>query len=115
MTFKQDREYLEDSMSKLAAKSRRPHAQLISQLLSSCSERQFFEMALRNKKINEQFICLRVQGSSRVNVLMLLEQLDAFLALNPPLQDDVRISALGVLLSGLEEKSTQKPSSSLAS
>ena len=114
MAFKQDREYLENAMSKLAAKSRHPQAQQISQLLSSCSERQFFEMALRNKKINEQHIRLRVQDSSRVNTAMLLGQLDAFLALNLSLQDDARISALRVRLSGPEQGSTEESSSRLA-
>lgn len=98
MTFEDDRRYLEGAVSKLAGESSHPRAQSIAQLLSSCFERQFFELSLRNKRINERYIDLRINGSE-IDGIALQEQLEAFLVLNPSLRYDASICTLEYRLS----------------
>lgn len=81
MTFEEDRRYLEDAISRLAAKSRLPIATRISDLLANSFERQFFELSLRNKHINREWIRCR-NSKANIDVGLALEQLNAFVSLN---------------------------------
>lgn len=72
--FAEDRAYLENAIRKQSAT-----ASDIADLLASSYERQFFEMFLRNKRINKEYVNLRCGDMDSIqNVLS--QQLDQFLA-----------------------------------
>ncbi|KAF2211848.1 hypothetical protein CERZMDRAFT_85234 [Cercospora zeae-maydis SCOH1-5] len=58
MTFEDDRTYLEGAIRKLATES--ASYRMLPNLLGTSRERQFFELSLRNKRINEQYVKLRL-------------------------------------------------------
>lgn len=79
MTFEEDRAILENEIKNLAAKSSLPAAQLIPALLESSFERQFFELSLRNKRINEQYVQRRLVNFA-IDSSSLADQLEEFLS-----------------------------------
>lgn len=78
MTFEEDREYLEGAMRDIAARSDSPIAQQVVTLLATSFERQFFELSLRNKVINEEYVRQRLKNR-KFDDNVVLRQLEDFL------------------------------------
>jgi len=76
MEFADDRGYLESAMRKVS-----PDAGDVADLLATSFERQFLELSLRNKKINEQYVRLRL-GDAEIDKAALNAHLDQFLLTN---------------------------------
>ncbi|KAM3422718.1 hypothetical protein BST61_g203 [Cercospora zeina] len=76
MNFADDRMYLVSAIRKLSRGAGR-----LADLLASSWERQFFELSLRNKRINEEYIRLRFDGVE-YDEKALGDQLDGFVSAN---------------------------------
>ncbi|KAL2755014.1 hypothetical protein ACRALDRAFT_211681 [Sodiomyces alcalophilus JCM 7366] len=77
MTFEEDRAYLEHAIGMLDARLGSPHR--IEYLLRTSFERQFLELSLHNRRINEQYIKRRFDPRKWSRKLA-LDQLDDFLS-----------------------------------
>lgn len=75
MTFEDDRAYLEHAVRRLEGDSGR-----IAALLESSHERQFFELSLRNPRINQAYVEQRLPGCLQKDAL--LNELEDFLSLH---------------------------------
>lgn len=92
--FVGDREYLAAAIQ--ARYCNRPaDGRRISRLLDNSFERQFFEMSLSIRQVNEQYIRLR-GGDVDIDAVKdhLMEQLTAFLARNQDLRNSERVLSL---------------------
>ncbi|KAK3045707.1 hypothetical protein LTR09_012741 [Extremus antarcticus] len=76
MTFADDRVYLEGAIRQQSA-----DASHIADLLANSHERQFFELSLRNKRINKEYIRLRL-GAEEFDRVAARKQFDDFLMKN---------------------------------
>lgn len=85
MSFEEDRAYLEKVIRKLVEEMDNPDAQHIPVLLSSCFERQFLQLSLRNKVINSRYIEQRYKSADK-STISLEKQLQEFMAANPDMQ-----------------------------
>lgn len=101
MNFAPDRAYLEAAIRKLSSSSspsssERDSANHIADLLASSFERQFFEMALRNRRINDEYVRLRLLGGNpgEVDKKALRDELEEFLVRNGDLRGHVAIVEL---------------------
>lgn len=96
MDFAPDRAYLEAAIRKLSSSSERDSANHIADLLASSFERQFFEMALRNRRINEEYVKLRLLGekNGEVDTKALRDELEEFLVRNGDLRGHVAVVEL---------------------
>ncbi|KAG6040383.1 hypothetical protein E4U41_000704 [Claviceps citrina] len=92
-TFEEDRAYFEMTLRKLAAAGPYPNHLEITSLLQSSFERQFFELALRNKKINSCYIDMKINNQP-LGKTALKEELEAFLCTDPMLREDPRVLEL---------------------
>jgi hypothetical protein len=79
MTFEEDRAYLEDAIGKLEAGSRSTGR--VEHLLRTSFDRQFFELSLHNRRINNEYIQRRLKGTS-LNRDAALKELEDFLSVN---------------------------------
>lgn len=86
--FADDRAYLVDAIRKLCVGAGR-----FADLLDSSWERQFFELSLRNKRINEEYIRLRLGGAD-FDTGALGDQLDEFVSANREMGNDSAIIEL---------------------
>lgn len=77
MTFEEDRAYLEHAIGKLDARLGSPHR--MAYLLRTSFERQFFELSLHNRRVNEQYIKRRYDPRG-LSTKSALQQLDDFLS-----------------------------------
>ena len=80
MTFEEDRVYLEHAIGKLDASSENPRR--IEHLLRTSFERQFLEMSLRNRKINDEYVQRIFKHEAILDKNAALEQLEDFLSIN---------------------------------
>lgn len=80
-------------MRTLAVSSESPVAARVLPLLKGSFERQFFELSLRNKGINKDYIHGRL-ADNKTDVDTALEQLDAFLCSNGSMAEHPGISRL---------------------
>lgn len=96
MDFAPDRAYLEAAIRKLSSSSERDSANHIADLLASSFERQFFEMALRNRRINDEYVRLRLLGGNpgEVDKKALRDELEEFLVRNGDLRGHVAVVEL---------------------
>lgn len=96
MDFAPDRAYLEAAIRKLSSSSERDSANHIADLLASSFERQFFEMALRNRRINDEYVRLRLLGekNGEVDKRALRDELEEFLVRNGDLRGHVAVVEL---------------------
>ncbi|KAL9533211.1 hypothetical protein SMMN14_03460 [Sphaerulina musiva] len=96
MDFVPDRAYLEAAIRKLSSSSERDSAHYIADLLASSFERQFFEMALRNRRINDEYVRLRLLGekNGEVDKKALRDELEEFLVRNGDLRGNVAVVEL---------------------
>lgn len=96
MDFAPDRAYLEAAIRMLSSSSERDSANHIADLLASSFERQFFEMALRNRRINEEYVRLRLLGekNGEVDKKALRDELEEFLVRNGDLRGHVAVVEL---------------------
>lgn len=96
MDFAPDRAYLEAAIRKLSSSSERDSANHIADLLASSFERQFFEMALRNRRINDEYVRLRLLGEKNreVDKKALRDELEEFLVRNGDLRGHVAVVEL---------------------
>lgn len=104
MDFAPDRAYLEAAIRKLSSSSssssssspERDSANHIADLLASSFERQFFEMALRNRRINDEYVRLRLLGGNpgEVDKKALRDDLEEFLVRNGDLRGHVAVVEL---------------------
>lgn len=104
MDFAPDRAYLEAAIRKLSSSSssssssspERDSANHIADLLASSFERQFFEMALRNRRINDEYVRLRLLGekNGEVDKKALRDELEEFLVRNGDLRGHVAVVEL---------------------
>lgn len=97
MDFAPDRAYLEAAIRKLSSSSsERDSANHIADLLASSFERQFFEMALRNRRINDEYVRLRLLGekNGEVEKKALRDELEEFLVRNGDLRGHVAVVKL---------------------
>lgn len=76
MNFADDRTYLVSAIRKLSEEPGR-----LADLLASSWERQFFELSLRNKRINEEYIRIKFDGAE-YDKKALGDQLDEFVSVN---------------------------------
>lgn len=89
MDFAHDRLYLERAIGKFPT-----HGERFADLLARSSERQFFEMSLRNKHINAEYI--RLKRGDAVDDVVIKEQLDKFLSENADMvQNSVLVEMFG--------------------
>ncbi|KAJ3578894.1 hypothetical protein NPX13_g1674 [Xylaria arbuscula] len=102
MIFDDDRAELERIIDRLAVLSPAPAAKEITYLLSTSQERQFFEMSLRNKRINAEYTRVKL-GSSPINKVLVLQSLGEFVRSNPDLQSDAGVLQLQTRLCCLHE------------
>lgn len=79
MTFEEDRAYLENAIGKLDAGPQTFGR--IEHLLRTSFERQFFELSLHNRRINEKYIQQRFKDI-KSNRDAALKQLEDFLSVN---------------------------------
>jgi hypothetical protein len=79
MTFEEDRSYLENAIGKLDAGSQNPGQ--IEYMLRTSFERQFFELSLHNRWINDEYIQRRFKNT-RMNREAALKQLEEFLSVH---------------------------------
>ncbi len=79
MTFEADRAYLEGAIGKLDNAS--SHPVQFEFFLRTSFERQFVEMSLHNRKINQEYIKRRLTDA-RPNTNKAIEQLEDFLEKN---------------------------------
>jgi hypothetical protein len=86
--FAEDRLYLESAIRKQC-----PDAGGIADLLASSFERQFFEMALRNKRISQEYARLRL-GPTKCGKEALSKQLDEFLLRNKKMETHLALKTL---------------------
>ncbi|KAI9711569.1 MAG: hypothetical protein M1820_002134 [Bogoriella megaspora] len=77
MTFEDDREYLENEMRSLATRTGK--TQEVVDLLVTSYERQFFELSLRNKRINKEYVRQRLENV-KPDSSAVLQQLAEFLS-----------------------------------
>lgn len=91
MNFAEDRAYLEAAIRRVSTPEA---ATVIADLLATSTERQFFEMSLRNKRINEEYIRLRVGNADVVDKKMMIGQLESFLMANEDLSRHASIVEL---------------------
>lgn len=105
MDFAPDRAYLEAAIRKLSSSSsysssssssERDSANHIADLLASSFERQFFEMGLRNRRINDEYVRLRLLGekNGEVDKKALRDELEEFLVRNGDLRGHVAVVEL---------------------
>lgn len=96
MDFAPDRAYLEAAIRKLSSSSEGDSANHIADLLASSFERQFFEMALRNRRINDEYVRLRLLGGNpgEVDKKALRDELEEFLVRNGDLRGHVAVVEL---------------------
>nr|POE54899.1 hypothetical protein CFP56_64572 [Quercus suber] len=87
--FINDRLYLEQRMRGMS-----PDGEMIADMLSNSCEREFFEMSLRNKRINAEYIRLNA-GDGSFDQTTLGSQLEEFLLKNPDMIDDDAVIPLG--------------------
>ena len=80
MTFEEDRAYLEHAIGKLDASSKYPGR--IKHLLQTLFKRQFLEISLRNRKINDKYVQRIFKDNTTLNKNAALEQLEDFLSVN---------------------------------
>ena len=81
MTFEEDRAYLENAIGNLGN-----GADSIRALLQTSFERQFMELSLHNRRINQEYITRRLLGKE-FDQKKTLEELDDFLEKNPNMRD----------------------------
>ena len=95
MTFEDDRLYLEKAVQRQvnSITLALPDAQCIPALLSSSSERQFFEMSLRNRAINVEYIS-RYISDIEVDKRVIFKQLNEILSKNPDARDSAVLERL---------------------
>ncbi|KAK2601559.1 hypothetical protein QQS21_004877 [Conoideocrella luteorostrata] len=99
MTFQEDRAYLEVMLHKLATERRDSNGLWIADLLKTSCERQFFELSLRNKRINICYIDMRIENTM-VDKAVVKEQLDALLSISPKFRGHPDILKLYLRLDG---------------
>ncbi len=99
MTFEADRAYLESAIRKHDKASTHPGR--LESLLRTSFERQFIELSLHNRRINDEYIKLRL-GNFRLHMTGAIEQLGDFLEKNP---DMSHVDAMGNLRRRLEQDS----------
>lgn len=75
--FSEDRAYLETAIKKLEASGPQSPG-LISQLLETSRERQFFELSLHNRMINNEYVTRRLDTEFEKDAAMV--QLEDFLS-----------------------------------
>lgn len=80
MIFEEDRAYLEHAIGKLDVSSEYPGR--IKYLLRTSFERQFLEMSLRNRKINNEYVQRIFKDDITLDKNAALEQLEDFLSVN---------------------------------
>ncbi|KAI0098289.1 kinase-like domain-containing protein [Nemania sp. FL0031] len=102
MIFDDDRAELERIIDRLAMSSPAPAAKEIPNLLRTSRERQFFEMSLRNKRINAEYTRVKLV-SSPINKVLALQSLGKFIRSNPDLQSDAGVLQLQTRLCCLPE------------
>lgn len=93
MTFEEDRTYLEHAIRKLEG-----NAGPIAPLLETSRERQFFELSLRNSRINDEYAEKRLKGKIQNDTA--IEQLEDFLSIHESMRNlpavlDVRAQLTG--------------------
>ncbi|KAL5935454.1 hypothetical protein ACKVV7_000208 [Pyricularia oryzae] len=93
MTFEDDRNELERIIYTASLSSSLPTAKEIPNLLHTSRERQFFEMSLRNKRINAEFTLVKLVPN-RINKTLAVQNLVEFLELNPDLQSNLNVRKL---------------------
>jgi hypothetical protein len=98
LDLSEDRAYLEDSMRRLSF----GNDSSVAELLADSFERQFFELSLKNKKVNTEYVRLRGETSALGPGDLLNELEKAFLG-NPDWAD---VPALTNLLAGLKLRSS---------
>lgn len=79
MTFEEDRAYLENAIGKLDAGSQTFGR--IEHLLRTSFERQFFELSLHNRRINDEYVQQRFKDT-KSNRYAALKQLEDFLSVH---------------------------------
>lgn len=97
MTFENDRKYLEDAICALCMETGNPDIRHIPMLLSSCFERQFLELSLRNKAINVKYIDQRY-ASFKQNRTLIAKQLEEFIAAHSEMQNEPEVLKIQELL-----------------
>lgn len=80
MIFEEDRAYSEHAIGKLDASSENPGR--IEHLLRTSFERQFLEMSLRNRKINDEYVQRILKHDAILDENAALEQLEDFVSVN---------------------------------
>jgi hypothetical protein len=73
MDFAEDRAYLVEAMRKLST-----DASNVADLLSSSFERQFFELSLRNRHVNNEYFELRLENVEFPKMLELISSIFSF-------------------------------------
>lgn len=90
MSFHEDRLYLERAVRDQAGKLDCPEVHDIPALLSSSFGRQFFELALRNKAINREYIA-RHLSNVEAEPTALSKQLEEVLLANPEWKNETGV------------------------
>lgn len=98
MTFGEDRSYLEGEISEIAARSGNPVARQLPEVLATSFERQFFELSLRNKEVNKEYVRQRLR-SGAVDSNAILAQLECFLLRNEGMKSHPTVLELHTRLS----------------
>ncbi|KND92519.1 hypothetical protein TOPH_02771 [Tolypocladium ophioglossoides CBS 100239] len=93
MTFQDDRAYLERAVQGRVDNMNSPDAKCIPVLLSSSFERQFFEMALRNRAINVEYTTRRMSGVD-LDQSVIFEQCKEILSRNPLARENTGVAKL---------------------
>lgn len=88
MDFVEDRAYLEAAIRRLSK-----GADNIADLLASSSGRQFFELSLRNKQINKEYIRRRL-GNAEFDKKTMCVQLNMFLLANVDMESHTTVVEL---------------------
>lgn len=91
LDFVADREYLEAAIRDMS-----PDGPALADLLATSWERQFFEQALRNRRINAEYVRLRLPDG--IDCETLRGQLEAFLAGNVDMVGESKIVELQMQL-----------------
>jgi hypothetical protein len=97
--FAADREYLVNAIRDLPGETG-----ILANLLASSWERQFFELSLRNKRINEEYIRLKL-GGWEYDKKLLCDQLDDFVFANKAVGNDAAFEKLRRQLSLVSDAS----------
>ncbi len=97
MTFEEDRTYLENAIGKLGSGADR-----IQNLLQTSFERQFMELSLHNRRINDEYINHGLKGR-KLDQQKALEELNDFLQRNKGMSGVVSVLELQKRLSEVQE------------